>query len=89
MVLEATCFLGNKIVAMKQVEINDTKHSLAEQVEAGLRYLAKEMDFMYPLWLPKNTKEFSQFRQTIFFAEQFQEKIYFDRLQIKWVESCV
>lgn len=84
--LEATCFLGDRIVAQKQIDIESTKHSIAEQVEVGFRMLAKELDFMYPLWLPKNTKEFARFRQTVFFEEQFQEKIYFDRLQLKWVE---
>lgn len=87
MILEASIFLGDKILDQRSVEICDEKYTVAEKIEMALRYFSKEMDFMYPLWLEKNTKEFSRFRQTIFFEDQFQEKIFFDRLCLKWVEK--
>ena len=49
--------------------------------------LCKQLDIPMPLWLKKNTKEFARFRQTIFFEEQFTEKIEFNRFQINLLKD--
>jgi hypothetical protein len=36
--------------------------------------------------MKKNTREFAAFRQTIFFKEQYTEKVRFDRFQIKQMD---
>ena len=48
--------------------------------------LCEEMDIPLPMWLSKNTHEFAAFRQTIFFAEQYNQKVSFDRFQMRLLE---
>ena len=42
--------------------------------------------FPVPLWMKKNTHEFAAFHQTIFFDEQYPDKVKFDKFQIKMLE---
>ncbi len=39
-------------------------------------------------WLSKNTREFSRYRQTIFFPEQFNEPVNFSQFEIKLIERA-
>ncbi|MDD4494168.1 MAG: hypothetical protein PHV32_07450 [Eubacteriales bacterium] len=68
-------------------ENSNASISITERLEQCLIAVCKELDIPVPLWLEKNTREFVQFRRTIFFAEQFTEKVHFDRFEIKQVKS--
>ena len=61
--------------------------SITERLEQCLIEVCKGLDIPVPLWLEKNTREFVQFRRTIFFAEQFTEKVHFDRFEIRQVKA--
>jgi len=72
----------NNIIMEATVENNDDI-SFRDALEECLIGLCKKLDVSVPLWLKKNTSELARFRKTSFDAEQFMEKIWFDRLEIK------
>lgn len=85
MKLEGRIFSANLLLREATVEKPDTGGKFVPQLESCLIDLCHELDVPIPLWLEKNTREFARFHQTLFFAEQFTEKIKFDRFQIHWV----
>lgn len=68
----------NEVVVENYEEISYT-----DRLEKCLLALCRELEISVPIWLDKNTKEFSRFRRTFFFDEQFNEKVYFDRFEIR------
>ena len=86
MILEGRVFVANRMTEIKEVEYTDDNVAFSVQLENALVLLCKELGIPIPLWLKKNTHEFAAFHQTLFFADQFNEKVTFDRFQIKWVK---
>lgn len=86
MVLEGRLFVANRMTEIKEVEFSDPEKSFSGVLEGALILLCKELDVPVPMWLKKNTREFAAFHQTMFFKEQYTEKVRFDRFQIKWTE---
>jgi len=87
MKLEGRLFVGNRMSEIKEVElVSDPNAPFSRNLEAALVLLCKELDIPVPIWMKKNTKEFAAFYQTIFFADQYQEQVRFDRFQIKMTE---
>ena len=82
MKLEGRIFRANLLLREATVEKADTDGKFVPQLEKCLIELCHELNVPIPLWLEKNTFEFARFHQTLFFAEQFTEKINFDRFQI-------
>lgn len=86
MKLEGRTFKGNNILNVQIIEHENDKVRYSKELEECLILLCQEMDLPLPMWLSKNTHEFAAFRQTIFFAEQYNQKVTFDRFQIKLIE---
>ncbi|NLM77926.1 MAG: hypothetical protein GX173_07550 [Ruminococcaceae bacterium] len=86
MKLEGKLFKGNLLVQVASVEQVDHENTFTAQLESCLIALCRTLDIPIPIWMKKNTWEFARFHQTIFFAEQFTEKIHFDRFQIHWLD---
>ncbi|MCQ2466813.1 MAG: hypothetical protein MJ166_04770 [Clostridia bacterium] len=86
MKLEGRTFKGNNILNVQVVEHENPNARYSKELEENLVLLCKEMDVPIPMWLSKNTHEFAALRQTIFFAEQFNQKVGFDRFQIRLLE---
>jgi hypothetical protein len=84
--LEGRLFVGSRLTEIKEVVTEDTDGPFSKQLEKALVLLCKEMDIPVPIWMKKNTKEFAAFHQTIFFSEQYPEKVRFDRFQIRMTE---
>ena len=85
--LEGRLFVGNRMTEIKEVNlVSDENAPFSKNLENALFLLYREMDIPVPAWMSKNTKEFAAFYQTLFFAEQYQEKVRFDRFQIKMIE---
>jgi hypothetical protein len=78
---------GTQTINEATCENSDASVSVTERLEQCLVGLCRELDIPVPLWLEKNTREFIQFRRTFFFEEQFTEKVYFDRFEIKQVKA--
>lgn len=45
--------------------------------------VCSKLEIPVPLWLHKNTKEFARYRKTFFANEQFMEKVWFDKFEIR------
>lgn len=87
MKLEGKLFKGNLMTDCKEVVYSNNTVRFSKELEEALILLCRELDVPVPLWLTKNTKEFAAFRQTVFFAEAYTEKVRFDRFQIRYLEE--
>ena len=85
MTLEGRLFVANRMTEIKEVTTGDTDSSYSKCLEKALIELCKQMDIPVPMWMKKNTHEFAAFHQTIFFDEQYTEKVRFDSFQIKMI----
>lgn len=74
---------GTKTIKQAQVEKDDSQGTFHDRLEECLINLCKELDIQVPVWLKKNTTEFSMYHKTFFEREQFVENINFDKLEIK------
>ena len=84
MILEGRLFVANRMTEIREVEFSDPSLRFSAELEQALILLCRELDIPTPLWMRKNTHEFAAFHQTLFFSDQFNEKVRFDRFQIKW-----
>ena len=84
--LEGKIFRGNLMLRIQEVEFHDPNLTFTRNLEKCLVDLCHALEVPIPLWLEKNTREFSRFHQTLFFDGQFTEPIAFDRFQIRWIE---
>jgi len=83
MILEGRTFSGNRLLNIKVVNYENPDVSFSVELGEALVMLCREMDIPVPMWMKKNTHEFAAFHQTIFFDEQYPEKVKFDKFQIK------
>ena len=83
MTLEGRLFVENRMTEIKTVTTEDVDASYSKRLEKALVELCRQLDIPVPMWMKKNTKEFAAFGQTIFFSEQYPEKVRFDRFQIR------
>lgn len=82
MVLEGRLFVANRMTEIKEITTVDNNESFSKNLEQALILLCRELSIPTPIWMKKNTHEFAAFHQTLFFADQFTEKVRFDRFQI-------
>ncbi|MDD2214273.1 MAG: hypothetical protein PHR21_07035 [Oscillospiraceae bacterium] len=87
MILEGRLFKANLLLAQSMVELAPQDRHFSHELEQNLIALCRSLDIPVPLWLSKNTTEFARFHQTVFFSEQFTDKVNFDRFQIKWEDD--
>lgn len=87
MIIEGTLFVANRVIDIKEVKLDEPDVRFSLKLEHALILLCKELDIPVPIWMTKNTHEFAAFRQTIFFAEQYTEKVRFDRFQIRMLQN--
>jgi hypothetical protein len=81
--LTAKIIKNTKIIKEATVEKCDNAMSFRDILEECLINVCKEIDVSVPMWLKKNTTEFVNFQKTTFTADQFIEKIKFDKLEIR------
>ena len=85
--LEGKLFRANLLIADAVAERAEETGSFVKDLEACLLQLCRDLEVPIPIWMEKNTHEFARFRQTIFFEEQFTDKVQFNRFQIKLLKS--
>ncbi len=85
--LEGILYRGNVVIGREMVGNSDTELGFHRRMTLCLIALCRALAIPLPLWLPKNTREIARFRQTLFFAEQFDEPVVFDRLQLRYLED--
>jgi len=87
MKLQGRIFLANLTLGEAIIVKEETSDSFVKDLEWCFVNLCRNLEIPTPLWLKKNTKEFARFHQTIFFEEQFTEKIEFNRFQINLLKD--
>lgn len=85
MKLNAKIMKGAQIVIEDEAVFNG-QGRYQQQLEHCLIELCKNMGISVPMWIGKNTREFVRFKWTSFNADQFFEKVYFDRFEIRLIE---
>jgi len=83
LILSGKLIVEGKLIREASAEDNDGEHSFRDKLEKCLVDLCTEMEIPVPLWLKKNTRELAVFRRTFFTSEQFIEKVWFDKFEIK------
>lgn len=84
LVLNGKLIIEGKIVKELNTEAPEDL-SFRDKLEKCLLDLCSGMDIPVPLWLKKNTRELAIFRRTFFTREQFIEKVWFDKFEIRLV----
>ncbi|HHX36640.1 MAG TPA: hypothetical protein GX717_01505 [Clostridiaceae bacterium] len=87
MQIEMILYTQNHVVGRATARPDNKEVNFSKQVEECLLTLCKLLNAPIPLWLRKNTKEFAAFHQTIFFPEQFNESVNFDRMVLRYYEK--
>jgi hypothetical protein len=85
--LEGKLFRANLLIADAVAERREDSGSFVKDLDDCLLQLCRELEVPIPIWMEKNTQEFARFRQTIFFEEQFTDKVHFNRFQIKLLKQ--
>ena len=84
MIMEGTLYKGKAVYVQEHIESDDADgESYSARLEACLRSFCQLVDAPLPLWMEKNTREYSRYRQTTFYRDQFLEPVAFDRMQIR------
>lgn len=83
LVLNGKIIIEGRLVREASAEDDEREHSFRDKLEKCLIDLCAGMEIPVPLWLKKNTRELAIFRKTFFTPEQFVEKVWFDKFEIK------
>ena len=83
MTLYGKLFLEGKLIREAEAGDDEAGRSFRDSLENCLLALCGSLDIPAPLWMKKNTREFAVFRRTFFNREQFIEKVWFDKFEIK------
>ena len=83
MTLTGKLYVENKRVREELVTDGGGDKSFRDSLEKCLIDLCATLEIPVPLWMKKNTRELAVFRKTFFSSEQFIEKVWFDKLEIK------
>lgn len=81
--LTGKIFIKNRLAREAETADNEEGHDFRDKLEKCLIDLCAALEIPVPLWLKKNTKELAIFRRTFFTSEQFIDKVWFDKLEIK------
>lgn len=84
MILNGKLFLEGKLIKEMSSITAEEGLSFRDKLEKCLLDLCSGLDIPVPLWLKKNTRELAIFRRTFFTSEQFVEKVWFDKFEIKF-----
>ncbi|HEY8500272.1 MAG TPA: hypothetical protein VIL89_06610 [Clostridia bacterium] len=85
MKLHAKIIKGTKTLAEEELFISEDE-SFQKQLEQCFIELCKKMEISVPIWLKKNTREFTRFGRTSFNSDQFFEPVDFDQFEIKFMK---
>ena len=65
------------------VENEQPELSYHDTLEKCLLEVCTQLEIPVPLWLEKNTKEFVAYHKTFFTHEQFIDRVWFDKFEIR------
>lgn len=77
---------NNKIIMEKLIEIDDSDNE-EDQLFDSINTVCYEFDIERPMWLPKNQREYENFRRIILTQDNFIDEINFDLLEIELIDD--
>ena len=78
--------LKGRMIIVDKESVLDGTGRFQQQLERSLVEVCRELGIPVPIWVGKNTREFVRFKWTSFNADQFMEKVSFDRFEIRLEE---
>lgn len=81
--LQGEVYHQSKLVSLGLVEVEESDAPLGKRLDTALLKLCKQLVVPIPVWLDNNTKQFANFRMTVFFPDQFVDQVHFDQFQIR------
>lgn len=81
--LTGKLFIENRLIREAAASDSEEGHNFRDKLEKSLIDLCANLEIPVPLWLKKNTRELAIFRKTFFSSEQFIDKVWFDKFEIK------
>ena len=76
-----------RLIKRHRIAVQDTMPCPRGGEKDALIELCREMDVPAPMWLPKNEREYEQFRQTSFTHDNFVESLGYDRMEIEFLDD--
>lgn len=89
MTLTGNLYIENKRIREASITEDDEEYSFRDKLEKCLVGLCSELEIPVPLWLKKNTRELALFRKTFFSSDQFIDKVWFDKFEIRLGEDLL
>jgi hypothetical protein len=77
---------NNKIIASAESTC-DEEIDYQEQLKKCIIEICYKLDLQKPYWLPKNLKEYNQYKRTAFRHDNFIENVNFDKFEIEVIEE--
>lgn len=81
--LTGKLYVESKLIRESAAADNEEGHNFRDKLECCLIDLCAKLEIPVPLWLKKNTRELAIFRKTFFSSEQFMDKVWFDKFEIR------
>ncbi|NTV89013.1 MAG: hypothetical protein HGA22_01405 [Clostridiales bacterium] len=85
LILNGKLYLNGKIVTEMEVSEEYPGQPFHDRLENCMVALCSLLEIPVPLWLRKNTRELGLFSRTFFPSEQFIEKVWFDKFEMRLV----
>lgn len=85
--LQGETYFESRLTGRAIVPVEMGERSFTERLDKALLALCKQMTVPIPVWLKNNTKQFAHYRMTIFFPDQFVEKVAFDQFQVRLMDD--
>lgn len=82
MIMRGKLLKGPAILKDMTITVDDSVGSYQDRLEQSLVAVCKALSVSVPMWLSKNTREYVTFRRTFFNADQFNEVVLFDKMEI-------
>lgn len=85
--VEIRTFLGDRLLHIVTEPLESGSADFSDRLEHSLVAACRQLNAPLPIWMSRNTREFVQFHQTLFFEDQFMEPTQFDRLQLRLLQE--
>ncbi len=83
MKMSGKLYKGPLIISATSCNVPEDSGTYQDKLEALLIMVSHNLGTPVPMWLSKNTKEYVQFKRTIFGSDQFFEDVIFDRMEVR------
>ncbi len=83
MKMNGRLYKGPNVLLDVTAEVPDSEGGYQDRLERLLVETCHGLGVPVPMWLSKNTREYVRFRRTTFNADQFFERVLFERMEIR------